>query len=30
VLQTGKVVLNDTSDALLANPQMRAAYLGDV
>ena len=30
VLQTGKIVLNDTSEALLANPQMRAAYLGDV
>jgi branched-chain amino acid transport system ATP-binding protein len=30
VLQTGKVVLSDTSQALLANPQMRAAYLGDV
>ena len=30
VLQTGTIVLSDTSDALLANPQMRAAYLGDV
>jgi branched-chain amino acid transport system ATP-binding protein len=30
VLQTGKIVLSDTSQALLANPQMRAAYLGDV
>ena len=30
VLQTGKIVLDDTSQALLANPQMRAAYLGDV
>jgi branched-chain amino acid transport system ATP-binding protein len=30
VLQTGSIVLNDTSEALLANPQMRAAYLGDV
>ncbi len=30
VLQTGRIVLNDTSQALLANPQMRAAYLGDV
>ena len=30
VLQTGMIVLNDTSEALLANPQMRAAYLGDV
>jgi len=29
VLQTGKIVLSDTSQALLANPQMRAAYLGD-
>jgi branched-chain amino acid transport system ATP-binding protein len=30
VLQTGKIVLDDTSQGLLANPQMRAAYLGDV
>jgi branched-chain amino acid transport system ATP-binding protein len=30
VLQTGRIVLNDTAQALLANPQMRAAYLGDV
>ena len=30
VLQTGKIVLSDTSQALMANPQMRAAYLGDV
>jgi branched-chain amino acid transport system ATP-binding protein len=30
VLQTGRIVLNDTSQGLLANPQMRAAYLGDV
>ena len=30
VLQTGRIVLNDTSEGLLANPQMRAAYLGDV
>jgi branched-chain amino acid transport system ATP-binding protein len=30
VLQSGKIVLSDTSQALLANPQMRAAYLGDV
>lgn len=30
VLQTGRIVLNDTAEALLANPQMRAAYLGDV
>lgn len=30
VLQTGQIVLADTADALLANPQMRAAYLGDV
>ena len=29
VLQTGTVVLNDTSEALLANPEMRAAYLGE-
>jgi branched-chain amino acid transport system ATP-binding protein len=30
VLQTGRIVLDDTSQGLLANPQMRAAYLGDV
>ena len=30
VLQTGQIVLADTSDALLANPEMRAAYLGEV
>jgi len=29
VLQTGKVVLDDTADALLANPDLRASYLGD-
>ena len=29
VLQTGIVVLNDTAEALLANPEMRAAYLGE-
>jgi branched-chain amino acid transport system ATP-binding protein len=29
VLQTGRIVLNDTAQALLANPQMRAAYLGE-
>jgi branched-chain amino acid transport system ATP-binding protein len=30
VLQTGRIVLDDTASALLANPQMRSAYLGDV
>ena len=30
VLQTGQVVLSDTAPALLANPQMRAAYLGEL
>lgn len=30
VLQTGRIVLNDTADGLLANPQMRQAYLGEV
>jgi branched-chain amino acid transport system ATP-binding protein len=30
VLQTGRIVLHDTSSALLANPQMREAYLGDI
>ncbi len=30
VLQTGEIVLSDTADALLANPDMRKAYLGEV
>ncbi len=30
VLQTGQIVLADTSAALLANPEMRKAYLGEV
>ncbi len=30
VLQTGQIVLSDTASALLANPQMRQAYLGEV
>lgn len=30
VLQTGRVVLADTAQGLLANPQMRQAYLGEV
>jgi branched-chain amino acid transport system ATP-binding protein len=30
VLQTGKVVLADTATNLLKNPQMRAAYLGEL
>ena len=30
VLQTGKIVLDDTAEGLLANPQMRQAYLGEV
>ncbi len=29
VLQTGKVVLDDTADALMQNPDLRASYLGD-
>ncbi|MPZ53539.1 MAG: ATP-binding cassette domain-containing protein [Acidimicrobiia bacterium] len=29
VLQTGQIVLNDTAEGLLANPQMRQAYLGE-
>ena len=29
VLQTGKVVLDDTADALLANPDLRKSYLGE-
>ncbi len=30
VLQTGQIVLTDTADGLLNNPQMRQAYLGEV
>ena len=30
VLQTGKIVLADTARNLLANPEMRQAYLGEV
>ncbi len=30
VLQTGQIVLADTAQALLDNPQMRQAYLGEV
>jgi branched-chain amino acid transport system ATP-binding protein len=30
VLQTGEIVLADSADALLANPDMRKAYLGEV
>ena len=30
VLQTGRVVLDDAADALLANPDLRASYLGEV
>ncbi len=29
VLQSGRVVLDDTAEALLANPELRASYLGD-
>jgi branched-chain amino acid transport system ATP-binding protein len=29
VLQTGMVVLDDSAKSLLANPEMRAAYLGE-
>lgn len=29
VLQTGRVVLDDTAEALMANPELRASYLGD-
>ena len=29
VLQTGKVVLDDTAEALIANPELRASYLGE-
>jgi len=30
VIQTGEVVLSDTAEALLSNPQMRQAYLGEL
>jgi branched-chain amino acid transport system ATP-binding protein len=30
VLQTGSIVLSDTAQGLLANPEMRSAYLGEV
>jgi len=30
VLQTGRVVLDDSAEALLANPDLRASYLGQV
>ncbi len=30
VLQTGRIVLHDTAQGLLDNPQMRQAYLGEV
>jgi branched-chain amino acid transport system ATP-binding protein len=30
VLQTGQIVLSDTAAALLKNPQMREAYLGEL
>ena len=30
VLQTGSIVLSDTAEGLLNNPQMRQAYLGEV
>jgi branched-chain amino acid transport system ATP-binding protein len=30
VLQTGQIVLADTAAGLLANPEMRTAYLGEV
>jgi branched-chain amino acid transport system ATP-binding protein len=30
VLQTGEIVLADAAKALLENPQMREAYLGEL
>ena len=30
VLQTGQIVLADTAQGLLTNPQMREAYLGEL
>ena len=29
VLQTGRVVLDDTAEALLSNPELRSSYLGE-
>jgi len=29
VLQTGRIVLDDTAEGLLANEDLRKAYLGD-
>ena len=29
VLQTGRVILDDTAEALLQNPELRKSYLGD-
>jgi branched-chain amino acid transport system ATP-binding protein len=29
VLQTGQIVLSDTAQGLLDDPQMRSAYLGE-
>ena len=30
MIQTGEVVLADTAEALLSNPLMRQAYLGEL
>jgi len=30
VLQTGRIVLEDTAENLLNNPQMQQAYLGEL
>jgi ABC-type branched-subunit amino acid transport system ATPase component len=30
VLQTGRIVLADTAEALKADPRMREAYLGEI
>jgi branched-chain amino acid transport system ATP-binding protein len=30
VLQTGRIVLDDTAEALMANEDLRKAYLGDI
>jgi len=30
VIQTGKIILDDTAENLAANPQVRQAYLGEI
>jgi branched-chain amino acid transport system ATP-binding protein len=30
VIQTGRIVMKDTAEALLANPELSKAYLGEL